>query len=40
MKEIELQKLNLKDKFLIYNWFNDQENIKFKIKTKKKNFTT
>ena len=36
MREIELQKFTLKEKFLLYNWFNDYENIKFKIKTKNK----
>ena len=36
MTQITLKKATIKDELLIYNWFNNKENIKYKIKTKKK----
>ena len=40
MTQITLKKATIKDELLIYNWFNNKENISYKIKTKKKNFST
>ncbi|OUU62603.1 MAG: hypothetical protein CBC22_03680 [Alphaproteobacteria bacterium TMED62] len=36
MSEIKIRKLNRRDIFLLYCWFNDKENLQFKIKTKYK----
>ena len=36
MTRIKLKKATIKDELLIYNWFNNKENINYKIKTKKK----
>ena len=36
MTRIKLKRATIRDKLLIYNWFNDKENISYKIKTKKK----
>ena len=36
MTKIKLKKATIKDELLIYNWFNNKENISYKIKTKKK----
>ena len=39
MTRIKLKKATIKDELLIYNWFNNKENISYKIKTKK-NFSS
>ena len=36
MSDIKLKNASIKDGVLIYNWFNDKDNIRFKIKTKNK----
>ena len=36
MSEIKLKNASIKDGVLIYNWFNDKDNIRYKIKTKNK----
>ena len=36
MTQITLKKATIKDELLIYNWFNNKENLSYKIKTKKK----
>ena len=40
MTIIKLKKATIKDELLIYNWFNNKENINYKIKKKKKNFSS
>ena len=36
MSDIKLKNASIKDEVLIYNWFNDKDNIRYKIKTKNK----
>tara|TARA_X000000950_G_C13839702_1_gene629692 strand:- start:703 stop:1155 length:453 start_codon:yes stop_codon:yes gene_type:complete len=36
MSVIKLKNASIKDGVLIYNWFNDKDNIRYKIKTKNK----
>ncbi len=36
MSEIKLREITLKDKLLIYNWFNEKDSIRYKIKTQNK----
>ena len=36
MLEIKIRKANEKDKKILFNWFNDKENFKYKLKTKTK----
>ena len=38
MSLIKLRSVVEKDKIILYNWFNNFDNLNFKIKTKKKNF--
>lgn len=36
ISDIKLRKISMMDKLLIYNWFNKNDSIQFKIKTKNK----
>ena len=36
MLEIKVRKANKKDKKTLFNWFNDKESFKYKLKTKSK----
>ena len=36
MPSVELKSVTTSENLLIYNWFNDKDNIRYKIKTKNK----